>query len=62
MTVQPVLASRFEGQRTVSGEALRKLGAKKNGSGWMFLDGSTLVLISGTWRALAPPIEKRSLT
>lgn len=53
--VRPLLASRFEGRRSVNIAALRERGGKKMATGnWTFPDGSTLILTGRTWRALAP--------
>jgi len=58
--VKPVLANQFEGRSKVSVTSLRKLGAEGSLHGrWTFPDGSRLVFIRGTWRALAPAAKKR---
>jgi hypothetical protein len=62
VTILGVLASRFDGAATVDAEALRKLGAvaTMRPRRWTFPDGSKLVFIRSTWRALAPTHRRRA--
>jgi hypothetical protein len=63
MAVTPVLASKFEGltMLKVKETTAKKLGGNRltDGSGWVFPDGSRLVLIGRMWRALAPESPTR---
>lgn len=58
--IRPTIAGVFEGQPMLSAANARKLGGERGPRGsWVFPDGSRLLLVTNTWRALAPDPPKR---